>query len=65
MNTVSSRSHAIFTMHVTHRRVLQRIAGDHVGDAQALAAVNTDLVSTTAKYNFVDLAVRSGGVALL
>lgn len=78
MNARSSRSHAIFTMWITHRRAMQ-VADDAVRQARVeicfaaeqpysvfVAQVNqsageshVDIVTTTAKFNFVDLAVRS------
>lgn len=99
MNAVSSRSHAIFTLYVTHRRTVERpvvggdtapAAGDDdgandansegnapsgedgadgveaVGNADGDPSTNgdsaptvTDVITTTAKFNFVDLAVRA------
>eukprot|EP00039_Didymoeca_costata_P026262 m.15432 g.15432 ORF g.15432 m.15432 type:complete len:1457 (-) comp5399_c0_seq1:118-4488(-) len=45
MNASSSRSHAIFTMFVTHRRVETETESN-----------SESVVTTTAKFNFVDLA---------
>jgi WD40 repeat protein len=62
MNATSSRSHAIFTLYVTHQRV-QEIPGatSHMetpnpAATDGPASDSGQLVTTTAKFNFVDLA---------
>ena len=86
MNKQSSRSHAIFTVWVTHRRVAQRVdfsaqfaqqqsssapvtpsadtgtislvnSEGSESQQQLVQPVVSDIITTTAKFNFVDLAV--------
>lgn len=49
MNAVSSRSHAVFTLNITHSHVPKGAATSTEGDL-------VGLVTTTSKFNFVDLA---------
>lgn len=54
MNASSSRSHAVFTLYITHRRAAGTGSGDNPEDDTNNDAVG--VVTTTSKFNFVDLA---------
>ena len=61
MNQTSSRSHAIFTIYLTHTRTTPLIPAPQSSDTASNPTpgdVPMDVVTTTAKFNFVDLAVR-------
>lgn len=56
MNQQSSRSHAVFTMYITHTRTIkQEIVGGLDSESTETTVIN-DVVTTSAKFNFVDLA---------
>lgn len=74
MNARSSRSHAVFTLWVKHRRVASYASTSSTNDMDTEADAadsadepttpttqpapsGADIVMTTAKFNFVDLAV--------
>lgn len=54
MNKTSSRSHAIFTVHIRQQRIVVPLASQ--ATASASEANNADLETLTAKFHFVDLA---------
>eukprot|EP00795_Rhopilema_esculentum_P012993 gene12993-3761_t len=53
MNATSSRSHAIFTVHLKHHRMAQVEAADGEGDENGQTE---EFETLSAKFNFVDLA---------
>jgi len=58
MNATSSRSHAVFTLHITHKRVqaVDLAAAEAASVDGGAAAATEQLLITTSKFNFVDLA---------
>ncbi|XP_064602279.1 kinesin-like protein KIF21A isoform X2 [Liolophura sinensis] len=54
MNTQSSRSHAIFTLHIRQQRMVKNIEEEKDEDSTQPAAVEFETL--TAKFHFVDLA---------
>jgi hypothetical protein len=60
MNATSSRSHAVFTLHISHKRASPSVdSSSNSADAGPADGSAPDLMLiTTAKFNFVDLAVR-------
>ncbi|CAA9997522.1 unnamed protein product, partial [Nesidiocoris tenuis] len=53
MNTQSSRSHAIFTIHIRQQRV---VSADNCGDEEGDNGQQKDFETLSAKFHFVDLA---------
>ncbi|XP_025085629.1 kinesin-like protein KIF21A isoform X2 [Pomacea canaliculata] len=58
MNVQSSRSHAIFTLHIKQHRLVrdESLAADDGKDADSTVSSVTEFETLTAKFHFVDLA---------
>lgn len=59
MNATSSRSHAVFTLHISHKRAAKSDPSFANEAGPATDANGAEqMIITTSKFNFVDLAVR-------
>lgn len=56
MNAQSSRSHAIFTLHIKQQRIIQSPREESENEDGTSQEMLSDFETLTAKFHFVDLA---------